>query len=186
MKSSLLLITFSLLIFSACKKETVTTTPDDPNIVHVTLNKTFTTFIGGVTEDSIDLNKDGLCEIILGIRNLGADTGVILVRAKSQYIYFAIAGTTPASYVKLFKKGDNQPTSNSAYQFLTYLSFKTAGYRLGILDNSDKYLAFQFETGTKLNYGWMKVNVNSAFTEIKIIDYAYSILPDTPIVIGAE
>jgi hypothetical protein len=184
LKSSILLTTFSLLIFSACKKET--TTPDDPNIVHVTINKTLTTFIGGNTVDSIDFNRDGLCELVLVIQNINADTGFIQKGPKSQYIDFAIAGLTPAPYVKLFQKGDVQPTSNSAYDFAPYFSIKTSGYRFGILDNGDKYLTFRFKTGTKFNYGWMKVNVNSTFTELKIIDYAYSILPDTPIAVGAE
>lgn len=184
LKSSLLLTTFSLLLFSACKKET--TTADDPNIIHVTLNKTISTVMGGAEFDSIDINRDGLCEFILDIQNINADTGIIEIGKKSQYSEVAIAGLVPAPYVKLFTKGEAQPISTSSYNLGAYASIKTAGLRLGILDNGDKYLAFRFKTGSKFNYGWMKVNVNSAFTELKIIDYAYSILPDTPIAIGAE
>ncbi len=184
LKSSLLLSVLALLLFSACKKET--TTPDDLNIVHVTLNKPITTVIGGVSLDSIDINRDGLCELVIELRNVAGDSGITAFSTKSQYIELAIEGLLPVPYVKIFNKGESQPISSSAYKFAGYFSIKNTGYRVGIINNADKYLSFRFRTGTKFNYGWMKVNLNSAYTELKIIDYAYSILPDTPIAIGAE
>lgn len=184
LKSSLLLSVLALLLFSACKKET--TTPDDLNIVHVTLNKPITTVISGVSLDSIDFNRDGLCELVIELRNVSIDTGITSFATKSQYIEMAVEGLMPAPYVKLFNKGESQPISSSAYKFSGCFSIKNTGYRVGIIDNADKYLSFRFKTGTKFNYGWMKVNLNNTYTELKIIEYAYSILPDTPIAIGAE
>ena len=186
LKSSIVVMAFAVILFSSCKKNE-TATPDDPNIVFVSLNKTITTIVGSAQLDSVDLNRDGLSEFKIIVLNLGSDTGTITLVKNSQPFDLAITSSLPAPYAKLYSKGDTQPSSDVAYNNIgAYASIRVAGYRLGILDNSDKYLAFRFKTGTKYNYGWMKVNVNSAFTEFKIIEYAYSILPDTPIAVGAE
>ncbi|MFN8316945.1 MAG: hypothetical protein U0T32_10900 [Chitinophagales bacterium] len=186
LKSSIVVMAFAVILFSSCKKNE-TATPDDPNIVFVSLNKTVTTIVGSIEIDSVDLNRDGLSEVEIAFQNVGSDTGTIIIAKNYQPFDMAITGSFPGPYAKLFTKGETQPNSDAAYnKGGAYASIRTAGYRLGILDNGDKYLAFRFKTGTKYNYGWMKVNINSAFTEFKLIEYAYSILPDTPIAVGAE
>ncbi len=185
-RNSLAIVALSVILFSSCKKNE-TATPDDPNIVFVQLNKTVTTIIGSTQLDSIDLNRDGLSELKIEFKNLSNDSGLVSLAKNSQPCEIAITSTVPAPYVKLFTKDETQPSSDAAYNAGgAYASVRIAGYRLGILDNGDKYLAFRFKTGTKFNYGWMKVNINSGFTEFKLIEYAYSILPDTPIAVGAE
>ncbi|MFN8310056.1 MAG: hypothetical protein U0T73_08835 [Chitinophagales bacterium] len=172
-----------VLLFSSCKKETVT--PDDPNIVYKSLNKTINTISGAATIDSLDLNNDGVSEIYVQFINSGADTGGVVFTQFAQQIGFVAEGISPAPYAKLFHSGDMTPSSASVYYSTVYPVIKVSGYRLA-LQSGEGYLAFRFSTGTKFSYGWMKISVNTSLTELKILEYAYSIVPDTPIAVGAK
>lgn len=172
-----------LMTFSSCKKSEA----DDPNITYVSFNKTIDALQGGAMSiDSFDLNNDGVSEIVIGLRNMGSDTGTIQFSKKSQQFQFVAESLIPEVYVKLYVKDELPSSSSSVYQTAAYISIKVAGYRLGVVDNQERYLAFRFSTGTKYNYGWMKVQMNSAYTQFKIIDYAYNTLYDTPIKVGAK
>ncbi|MFN8310058.1 MAG: hypothetical protein U0T73_08845 [Chitinophagales bacterium] len=168
---------------TSCKKETVT--PDDPNIMNGSFTKTMTIVPVSAAADSVDLNKDGLTEIQIQFQNTGADTGAVIMAQYHQNIQFVVDGLTPAPYMKIFKQGDAMPTSAGVYQAGAYPSIKVSGYRFGLV-NGEGYIVFRFTTGTKYQYGWMKVSINSAYTEFKILDFAYSILPDTPITVGSK
>jgi hypothetical protein len=184
-KSAILFASIILVLFSACKKET--TEGDDPTINYVNLNKTYQIiFGGGPSIDSIDLNGDGTSELFFVFQNIGGgDTGLIQFIQKSQSFQTNIAGFTPMPYAKLYNKDEITPTSSAVYYQNLYVSIKFNGIRLGIL-NSEQYIAFRFSTGTKFQYGWMKVSVNNAYTEFKILEYAYSTQYDTPIKVGAK
>lgn len=184
-KISLLLSMLALLLFSACKKET--STPDDPTISYVNLNKTYAVLPGGPPSfDSVDINGDGLCELYIQFQNIGAaDTGALIFQPNSQFFQLAIGGIAPLPYAKLFSSGEATPTSDPLYRQASYVSVKSSSLRYGVI-SGDAYLAFRFITGAKFQYGWMKVNINNAYTEFKILEYAYSNQYETPINIGAK
>jgi hypothetical protein len=184
LKNSLLLSVLALLLFSACKKET--STPDDPTINYVNLNKTYSVVSGGTPNiDSLDINGDGISEFYFLFQNVGADTGLIQFMQKGQSFQINIGGFTPAPYPRLYNKDEMTSTSSAVYYLAPYISLKASGLREGVL-NSEQYIAFRFSTGTKFQYGWMKVSVNNAYTDLKIIEYAYSTQYDTPIKVGAK
>ncbi len=184
LKSSLLLSVLALLLFSACKKEN--STPDDPTINYVNLNKTYSVVSGGVPNaDSVDLNGDGTSEFYFLFQNVGSDTGFVQLYQKGQAFEINLGGFTPVPYPKLYNKDEITSTSSSVYYQFAYISMKFNALRLGIL-NGEQYIAFRFSTGTKFQYGWMKVSMNDAFTDFKIIEYAYSTQYDTPIKVGAK
>ena len=177
------LMLIALITFSACKKNEEV---NDPNIADVSYNKLYSVVPGGPPSvDSIDFNNDGLAEVAIQFVNAGADTGLVLVAQKSQTFQVVLQSLTPVPNAKLFNKGDDIPTSDPVYYPMTYISTKVSGYRLGVL-NGEGYIAFRISTGTKYQYGWMKVSINSAFTEFKILEYAYSLQYNTPIKVGAK
>jgi hypothetical protein len=86
---------------------------------------------------------------------------------------------------RTFSSGESTPVSSSAYLSTAYPTFKTSGYREG-LQSGEAYIAFRFTTGSKFNYGWAKVSVNTGLTEFKLLEYAYNLIPDQTIVVGAK
>ncbi|MFN8310060.1 MAG: hypothetical protein U0T73_08855 [Chitinophagales bacterium] len=172
-----------VILLGSCKKtETVT---DDPSVVYKSLNKTVNTVSGATGIDSLDLNQDGLSEVLIQFSNMGADTGIIVMSTFEQNIQFALDAVTPAPYPKLFHLGDVPPTSSVVYNNVSYTSVKYSGMRYGLL-NGEGYLAFRFTTGSKFQYGWMHVSLNSAFNEFKVLEYAYSLDPDVPVKVGSK
>lgn len=172
-----------LMTFSACKK---TEEVNDPNITDVNYNKLYEVVPAGPPNiDSIDFNNDGLAELYIQVTNAGADTGVVMFAQKSQTFQLAMQALTPLPSPRLFNKGDDIPTSDPVYYPMSYVSAKISGYRLGVL-NGEGYIAFRFSTGTKYQYGWMKISINNAYTEFKIVEYGYSLQYNTPIKVGAK
>ncbi|MFN8277337.1 MAG: hypothetical protein U0T84_07635 [Chitinophagales bacterium] len=172
-----------VLILGSCKKET--TEADDPNIVYTNLQKSFDGVSGIPSSDSIDLNQDGLTELLVSLANIGGDTGYIILSSYHQDIQFAISKIIPTPIAAVYAKDATPPLSGSAYYPAAYSPYKAGGYREGLL-SGEGYLAFRFTTGTKYQYGWMRVSVNSALTQFKILDYAYSLTPDKAIAVGAK
>lgn len=170
-----------LFAFSACKKEEA----DNPNIIYRSVNKTITCIPGISATDTIDVNNDGLSEMYFIIQNLGADTGIILLNSNSQPSGFAIGTLAPIPIIRVLNDGETTPLSASAYISTAYPTYKASGYREGLL-SGEAYIAFRFTTGIKYNYGWMKISLNSAFTELKVIEYAYNLVPDEVIEVGAK
>ncbi|MBK7150060.1 MAG: hypothetical protein IPH78_14955 [Bacteroidetes bacterium] len=177
----LAVLTTLLLTFSSCKKEE----SDNPNIVYRTVNKTITCIPGLSATDTIDVNNDGLSEMYFVIQNLGADTGIILLNSNSQPSGFAVGTLAPIPIIRVLNDGETTPLSASAYMSTAYPTYKASGFREGLL-SGDAYIAFRFTTGSKYNYGWMKISLNSAFTELKVIEYAYNLIPDEVIEVGAK
>ena len=170
-----------LMTFSACKKSEEV---NDPNITDVSYNRLYSVVSGGPPSmDSIDFNNDGLAELQMQFINMGADTGIVMFAQKSQAFQIVLESLSPVPNPRLFSKGDAIPTSNPVYYPMGYISTKTSGYRYGVL-NGESYVAFRFSTGTKYQYGWMKVSVNNAFTDFRVLEYAYSLKFDTPINVG--
>jgi hypothetical protein len=183
LKVTPVLMLIALITFSACKKNEEV---NDPNIADVSYNKLYSVVSGGAPNlDSIDLNNDGIAEIQTQFVNMGGDTGVVMFAQKGQSFQLVLESVSPVPNPRVFSKGEDIPTSSSVYYPMTYVSTKTSGYRYGIL-NGEGYIAFRFSTGTKYQYGWMKVSVNSAFTEVKVLEYAYSLKFDTAIKVGAK
>lgn len=178
----LLLLVF--IVVSGCKKTTQET--DDPNITYVNLNKQLGVVPSGPPAiDSIDFNNDGLAELMMVVQNVGADTGYVIFNQKSQGLEMVIGGIVPLPYGRILASGDEIPTSAAQFYQTVYPTYKASGYRLGLL-SGEGYLAFRFKTGTKFQYGWMKVSLNAAFTELRVLEYAYSLQYDTPIKVGAK
>jgi hypothetical protein len=181
LKVTPVLMLIALVTFSACKKSEEV---NDPNIADVSYNKLYSVVPGGPPNfDSIDFNNDGLAELQMEFVNMGVDTGIVMFGQKSQTFQIVMENLTPVPYPRLFNKGDAIPTSSPVYYQMAYISTKISGYRYGVL-NGEGYIAFRFSTGTKYQYGWMKVSVNNAFTDFRILEYAYSLKFDTPINVG--
>ncbi|MFN8277338.1 MAG: hypothetical protein U0T84_07640 [Chitinophagales bacterium] len=185
-KSLVALVASAALLFvlaSGCKKET--TEPDDPSIVYNNLQKSIDVVSGITGIDSLDLNSDGLGEAIITMVNIGGDTGYVLMNTFNQDIQFAVSKVAPVPVGALYEKGSTPPLSASSYYPTIYTPLKYSGYREGLL-SGEGYLAFRFTTGTKYQYGWMRVSLNSGFTQFKILEYAYSVTPDKAIAVGAK
>ncbi|MFN8310059.1 MAG: hypothetical protein U0T73_08850 [Chitinophagales bacterium] len=179
-----LLIVGLFVALASCTKEK-TATPDDPNIVYVNANRSYPMLPAVLYTDSIDLNNDGLCELKMQYENVAGDTGVVEMGQWHQPLQIAVDGNLPYFYAKVYKSGDAMSTSSAIYQSPVYMSIKASGYRLGLV-SGEGYFVFRFSTGTKFQYGWMRVSVSSTYNEFKILDYAYSLLPETPIAVGAK
>ena len=110
---------------------------------------------------------------------------MIQLTTLSQPADFAIEEIIPAPVVKSFNKGDAAPLTASVYMPSTFASFKTSGFRKGVL-NGEAYLAFRFSTAAYYNYGWMRISVNNSLTEFTILEYAYNAIPGKGITIGAK
>ncbi|MFN8310057.1 MAG: hypothetical protein U0T73_08840 [Chitinophagales bacterium] len=171
------------LMISSCKKETAT--PDDPNIYYKSINKELSVPVGGVLVDSIDFNNDGSFDYAFGLINQGADTGGIETSGLHNHFQLACESLAPTPYLLKYSAGQTATTSSSFYSTSCYLQLKTNGIRLGLLDG-ETYVAFRFTTGTKYQYGWMKIRVNNTCTQFTILEYAYQLVPETAITIGAK
>jgi hypothetical protein len=178
--TSFLLVT---LVVSSCKK--TTTEPDDPNIIYNGTPKTVACLPMFTTFDTLDLNGDGMAEMAFNITNMGGDTGLIQLTSYTQPAGFAIEELVPAPIVKIYNKGDAAPLSASVYLTSPFATFKTSGYRKGLV-NGEGYMAFRFTTASNYNYGWMHVSVNNSLTEFTILEYAYNAIPGKGITIGAK
>ena len=185
-KMNWILAAAAILILSlginSCKKDKDT---DNPNIVYYKIDKTITCISGLSTIDTIDFNNDGLAELMINIINVGADTGYVILSTYTQQAGYCVSTITPAPMARTFNAGESTPVSSSAYMSAAYPTFKVSGYREG-LQSGEGYVAFRFTTGTKFNYGWAKVSVNAGLTEFKVLEYAYNIIPDQAIVVGAK
>lgn len=173
-----------LLFFGSCKKES--SVADDPDIYYNKVSRTITGLPGATSLDSIDINADGIYELQIRLNNYGGDTGYVTLDNTRQNIEFNINGGISALYVcTVFTSGQIPPLSGVTYKQNVLPSVKVSGYREGVL-NGEGYLAFRFTTGSKYNYGWMRVSVNSSMTEFKILEYAYCNVTDKAIAIGAK
>ena len=170
------------LSISSCKKDKET---DNPNIVYYNSGKTISCISGIGASDSVDFNNDGLAELMINVINIGADTGYVILSSATQQSGYALASLVPAPIAKLYAAGETAPLSSATYYPTAYSTFKVSGYREGLL-SGEAYIAFRFTTGSKFNYGWAKVSVNSSLTEFKLIEYAYNLIPDQTIEVGAK
>ncbi|MFN8277339.1 MAG: hypothetical protein U0T84_07645 [Chitinophagales bacterium] len=171
------------MMLSGCKKEVAVA--NDPLIVDVSVNKVINTPVGAVAYDSLDLNNDGLAECMLHLLNAGTNKGDVEFRYKSQQIEFAIEKLTPTVVCSIYKSGDITPLSAASYRHAAYAAINNAGYLEG-LKSGEGYLAFRFTTGTKYQYGWMRIVLNENFLQLNVTDYAYCLTPDKAIVVGTK
>lgn len=196
MKNLLKLSLLSLLIIMAisvtsCKKEE----KDDPNITYFTYNETLntnTTF-PSTTLDTIDINKDGITDMLYGIVRYDIDTQY----AGFELFNMAIAvNDTPLlgsnRFVKTFNKDQIPPLYNEAtvnYIFTERFCVKYGTQDFGIAGKGDVYLAFGIKlssTSDDIYYGWMRVNIPADYSSMKIIDGAISIIANKPIACGSK
>ena len=185
-KMSLPFLAGIILLFSLsnCKKEIGI--PDDPSITYISASKTFNTFLGSTNVDSFDINGDGKSEFIFYNQSITIDTAIIVIFT-NQNFSFALGSQNPP-FVQVYTLNEVLPTSPSIYTAAFYAYYLSAlfGNTSNGVFNSEQYLAFRFTTGTKYQYGWMKVSVNKTVTEFKIIEYAYSSEYEKPIKVGAR
>ncbi|MFN8310054.1 MAG: hypothetical protein U0T73_08825 [Chitinophagales bacterium] len=175
--------TLMIVLVSSCKKETAVS--DDPNIVYKSLNRSWDVPAGTISKDSLDLNNDGQIDLGAAIEYDGGDTGAVVLVGLHQSMEFATASLMPFPYPILYKSGELTPITTASYSDYSYVGIKTHGYRIG-LQGGDTYVVFRFTTGTKYQYGWMKLNVNNSFSKLTLVEYGYSLIPETAISVGAK
>ncbi|MFN8310055.1 MAG: hypothetical protein U0T73_08830 [Chitinophagales bacterium] len=182
-RTVLSIVVLLAVFYSSCKKEMVATT--DPNIVYRSINKTIDIPAGGANVDSIDLNNDGKYDLVFMLLNQGADTGGVQMGGLHDGFEMATAVALPFSYILLHNASQLSAIGTPNYSSATYITYKSDGVRLGLI-SGEGYLVFRFTTGTKFQYGWMKVGLNTSCTQFRIIEYAYQLLPETAIAVGAK
>lgn len=185
----ILCISIIAIGLSACKKE-----KDDPNITYLSFNKTTNnTAVPSMTIDSIDVNKDGIIDLIFGTFRQSADTQY--VQFEGSYIAFAVndaAQYIDAHFVKLFSKDEmpalyNELTEN--YNTSEYFGAKIGASSFGTDGKGEVYLAFGMkpeDSSDDIYYGWLRINIAADYSTVKIMDGAISDVANKTIAIGAK
>lgn len=184
------LVLATVVFISSCKKEN--STPDNPNIIFSSINKTIVIGASTSISDSIDINKDTKADFfILGGKSVDTDDTIACY----------LAGFTSGSYIdstkyfsfifdtNILPSGQTPEKYGTARRWAesTFLAAKFGSNIFGHT-NSNVYLPTltrNINTG-KLHYGWLQYNVSSDYKTIKIIDAAYNLVPDVPIAMGAQ
>ena len=184
------LLLLSFLVIS-CKTEQE---PDDPNITYVSINRSVTSVVANVGKlDSVDLNGDSKFDFfLLATSNATADTAkVYLIGNYGNSVY---VDSTEGLGITLKAKNlftDQVPVAKSAshewYQY-SYVGLRQGTEKKGYAGVGDVFIPILFVNAsyTQQFYGWARVNVTSDYRTIKLVDVAFSVLPDTPIKMGAK
>lgn len=124
--------------------------------------------------------------------------GIVLSTGASNGV-MAHAGTTfPGNYASALNLNDmidntQNFTSGTSSSSLGGILIAAVGTINGLvpfevgdwLGKSDLYLGLSFMIGTDMHYGWARMSVNSAATELILKDYAYNSTPNDPIAAGS-
>jgi hypothetical protein len=186
-KSFLLLLIATIAItLVSCKKE-----KDDPNITYRTINKSFVNNNApAVVIDSIDFNGNGVNDFYVVLTRITNDTLVAQFQGMSAAFNMDTTFEISGSYVVNEQSGGNTPLyvpGSDNYDESGVFSYRFAAVKKGIAGKGDRIVSFAYATGPSvIYYGWMRLNISDDYKTFKIIDCAYSILPNTAIGLGAK
>ncbi len=173
---------------SSCQKA------DDPNIVFTVFNKTLIAVSGSIAADSVDMNLDTKPDFRVGMEktSTGDSSASIMVGIPATGFY--IDSTQKVSSLYLIKplNKNEAPTVYTPgvkeWSSYVYIDFKKGTELSGFAGSGDKFVPLFVNnplTG-KFHYGWIRVNISNDHNTLKIIDGAYSLIPEVPLKMGAK
>ncbi|MFN8236982.1 MAG: hypothetical protein U0T77_02340 [Chitinophagales bacterium] len=182
-------ICFLSVIFSSCTKGA-----DDETIIYSTFNKTITGIAGSTLEDSLDFNLDSRSDIFFRLKsNTSMDSLAIFFFSYSTgfYIDSTLHIIGPLYSCKSLGKNEtpNLLTTRKEWSSAASVVYKSGADITGDLSGKgDQFipvLLFSPISSSK-HYGWIRINISSDYKTLKIIDGAYSAIPDVAIKMGAK
>lgn len=192
-KSNLILVFLIVALAISCKKETVNTETDNPNITHRVINKELISkaeFSNDYIE--IDIDNNGVNDFVLEMYIQKFSESVRLLGATANNVSLGTSsGSEDPFIVNNLSKNTVINASSTTYSQLSYLAAYNSLFApiiedYGYAGKGDVLVGFQFEKDGQKHYGWLLASVSASRKYAIVKEVAYDIRPNMEIKAGEK
>ena len=183
-------VILSLVLFS-CKKNTINTISNNPDITEVNFNISYDS--SSISEIGLNINNDPVSDYYFynsfslgGEKSLYFDKNYHLITPYNEFLCDTteIDASIEAYGLKEIANNTLIGPDSKLWFYQGFVYSETGVSFISTLPNNDQFIGIRFYISGQFHYGWIRVNFNNTTHTFKVIDGAYNTIPNTPIKAG--